>query len=239
MTWAGTSSCAVIPIGCRSLQLTFRKPRAVTRKRGLVVWSGLLGNSPVSVVSTGMGCPSTAIVLEELVAMGVHTFIRIGTCGSLQERVHVGHVVIASAAIRDEGTTRQYVPIEFPAVADTAVVNALQDAATLQGVPHHVGIVHCKDSFYSELPERTADPAGTAARWRVWQAAGALVTEMETAAIFVVSKLRNVRSGAILAVVGSTISQDLIAAQPGDTVGQAIRVGIHAMRHLIEFPRTQ
>jgi uridine phosphorylase len=214
-----------------------QEARPITRKRGLVIWSGKLGYSPVSVVSSGMGCPSTAIVLEELVTLGAHTFIRIGTCGSLQERVQVGHLVIAGAAIRDEGTTRQYVPIEFPAVADTHVVNALQDAATLHGVPHHTGIVHCKDCFYSEFPERTADPSGTAARWRVWQAAGALATEMETAAIFVLSTLRNCRAGAVLAVIGSTISQDPISAQPGDIVGQAIQVGIDAMRRLIELPR--
>jgi uridine phosphorylase len=218
-----------IPIIASSLS----SPRELTKKRGLVIWTGELGGSQVAAVCTGMGCPSAAIVVEELVALGVHTMIRIGTCGSLQPDVRNGDVVIATAAIRDEGTTPQYLPVEFPAVASHRVVLSLAAAAASLGVPHHVGVVHCKDAFYSELPGFTAHPDWAAARWATWQRARTLATEMESAVLFVLAHLRNCRAGTVLSVVGSTTTGELL--QKGkDRMPECIQVGVDAMLCLIQ-----
>ena len=114
----------------------------------------------VSVTSTGIGGPSAAIAMEELVMAGADTFIRIGTCGGMQTEVMSGDVVIASGAIRMEGTSKEYAPIEFPAVADIQAVNALIQAARTLKQNYHVGVVQCKDSFYGQHSPET-HPAGT------------------------------------------------------------------------------
>ena len=97
--------------------------------------------------STGIGGPSAAIAMEELIHCGAECFVRTGTCGGMEKDVLGGDLVIANGAIRMEGTGLQYAPIEFPAVADTGVINALCEAARADGCRYHVGVVHCKDSF--------------------------------------------------------------------------------------------
>jgi uridine phosphorylase len=185
-------------------------------------------------VSTGIGCPSTAIVVEELITLGVHTFLRIGTCGSLKDEIKGGDAIIATAAIRDEGTTRQYAPIEVPAIADFEMIATLQSAAIKLGKPHHVGLVHCKDSFYSELSEFTTNPLHTASQWETWRRVGALATEMEVAVIYLLSHLRRCRAGALLSVVGSTNTGDLIQPQTENHMDSLIDVGIKAMANIIQ-----
>lgn len=208
-------------------------PEHLTDKRGFVVWTGYLHGERVSSVSTGVGGPSAAIVLEELISLGVHTFIRVGTSGSLQEDVHLGDLVIASAAIRDEGTSRSYVPIEFPAVANMDVLAALLASCQTLNIPYHFGVIHSKDAFHSEIPSLTADPSGTVARWNIWRAAGALATDMETALIFVLSELRRCRAGSVMTVVGTTYDEKVIHPLSGTEIPRLIRVGIEAMQHLI------
>ena len=116
------------------------------RNREYTTWIGEMEGEKVLVMSTGMGGPSTAIGVEELFRTGVDTFIRVGTCGGMQEDVIGGDIVVATGAIRMEGTTREYVPIEFPAVPDLDVTNALRDAAESLDYRVHVGVVQCKDS---------------------------------------------------------------------------------------------
>jgi len=122
----------------------------VAQNREYTTYTGKVDGIKVSVTSTGIGCPSAAIAVEELIRVGADTFIRVGTAGSLQKEVGLGDLVIATGAIREEGTTRQYVPLSFPAVPDLDVTIALREAARKLGYNSHAGICHCKDSFYSE-----------------------------------------------------------------------------------------
>ncbi|HEV2863948.1 MAG TPA: nucleoside phosphorylase [Pyrinomonadaceae bacterium] len=209
----------------------FEARREVSSARGFLIHTGHIDGTPVSAVCTGVGGPSAALVTEELIALGAHTLLRVGTCGSLQPDVRAGELVISVASVRDEGTTRQYVPAEFPAVASFELVNALVAAAAKVAVICHVGITHSKDAFYSEYPERTAHPSEAGSRWATWRRANALATEMEAASIFVLGSLRACRAGAILSVVGSVLDENLIFDQ--SSVRHAVAVAVEAIRGLI------
>lgn len=137
------------------------EPEFVAQNREYTTWAGRLGGRRLLVSSHGIGGPSTAICVEELFRCGVRTFIRVGTCGGMQREVIGGDLVVASAAIRQEGTGLEYLPVEFPAAAHWRVTAALAEAAAQEGRPVHVGVVHCKDSFYGAarsggFPDRPA-----------------------------------------------------------------------------------
>lgn len=174
-------------------------PKFLSQNREYTSYLGYLNQQPVVVMSHGIGGPSTAIAVEELVQLGVTTMIRVGTSGGMQQQVRAGDAVIVQAAIRQDGTSREYLPIEYPAVADFSVTAALKQAAVDQGVPHHVGVVQCKDSFYGQhSPQRMPVKGELLAKWEAWIKGGALVSEMETAALFVVSSVLRVRAGAVM-----------------------------------------
>jgi uridine phosphorylase len=178
--------------------------RQVATNREFVSWSGELEGAQVTVTSTGIGCPSAAIAVEELYACGTDTFIRVGTAGGMQQDVLVGDLVVAEAAVRDEGTSPQYVPLGFPAVADPDVTLALREGARALGLRHHVGVVHSKDSFYGQRePERMPVADELAARWRAWIRAGVLCSEMEAAAIYVVARSLRARAGGLMLIAGN------------------------------------
>src|SRR5579864_3084082 len=139
------------PARCALIAQRFEAARLVAANREFTTWSGHLDGTPVSVTSTGIGGPSTAIAVEELCNLGAHTLVRVGTCGGMQPQVRWGDLVIAQAAVRDEGTTAQYVPPGYPAVAHVDVVHALRAAAAERVGGHHVGLVQSKDSFYGEM----------------------------------------------------------------------------------------
>ncbi|WP_308465182.1 nucleoside phosphorylase [Rathayibacter soli] len=171
----------------------------VATNREFSTWTGTLDGTTVSVVSTGVGSPSAAIAVEELHKIGAHTFIRVGTSGAMQPDIVHGELAIVTGAIRDEGTSRQYLPIEFPAVADGAVVAALTSAARQANLPHRLGISHSKDSFYGETETARMPLAGTLAeRWNAWVAGGAICSEMESSAIFILSSIYGTRAGGIM-----------------------------------------
>ena len=166
--------------------------------REFVTYTGFLDGQKVSVTSTGIGGPSTAIAVEELVKAGADTFIRVGTCGGMQKQIQSGDTVIALGSVRMEGTSREYAPIEYPAVADFRVVSALAEGARKLGQRYHVGVVQSKDSFYGQhSPE--ASPVGyeLSAKWEAWKRLGCLASEMEGAALFTVGAALGVRCGAV------------------------------------------
>lgn len=165
-------------------------------------WTGTLDGVKVSVTSTGMGCPSTAIALEELIKIGADTFIRIGTAGKVADQAFEDGIdgVICTAAVRDEGTTLHYIPMEYPAVADRHVVDALAKAAKLRGLRYLEGITQSKDSFYGQHePDNMPSAARLKSRWEAWRKGNVLCSEMESSALFVISSIRGVRAGAIMA----------------------------------------
>jgi len=215
-------------------------PRFYHQNREYTTWLGEIVPSSgkaktVMVMSTGMGGPSTAIAVEELYQTGVRTFIRIGTCGGMALPVMGGDLVIATAAIRMEGTTREYVPVEFPAVANLDVTNALIEAAKGIGVKWHAGIVQCKDSFYGQhSPDRM--PAGNELmeKWNAWIKAGCLASEMESATLYIVSQILGARAGCVLNTVWNQERERSGMSNPNShDTSLAIKTAVEAVRILI------
>lgn len=213
----------------------FENPRLVADSREYTTWTGTLDGVPVSVCSTGIGGPSAAIALEELANLGADTFIRVGTCGGMQEEVESGSLVIATGAVRSEGTAREYAPVEFPAVPNLDVVNALIRAAEKLNMPHHVGVVQCKDSFYGQHdPEKMPVADHLLYLWNAWKKLGVLASEMESATLFTVGAYRKVRVGTVLLTVANQEREK--AGLPNPVVHDtdaAIDCAIEAMRELI------
>ena len=138
------------PKRCQKIAAYFEEPQLMADSREYVTYTGLLDGVKVSVTSTGIGGPSASIAMEELTRCGADTFVRVGTCGGMQQDILGGDLIIATGAVRMEGTSREYAPLEFPAVADLEVVNALAAAARELGAKSHIGVVQCKDSFYGQ-----------------------------------------------------------------------------------------
>lgn len=211
-------------------------PRFFHCNREYTTWLGNLAGKTVLVMSTGMGGPSTAIAVEELFQTGIRTFIRIGTCGGMALPVMGGDLVIATGAIRMEGVTKEYVPVEFPAIANLDATNALIQAAKNLKAKWHAGIVQCKDSFYGQhSPDRM--PAGyeLMEKWNAWIKAGCLASEMESAALYIVSQILGARAGCVLNVVWNQERErsGLSNPQSHDT-SLAIRAAVEAIKILIE-----
>ncbi len=206
------------------------------QSREYTTWLGELEGEKVLVMSTGMGGPSTAIGVEELYRTGVNTFIRVGTCGGMQEEVVGGDIVIATGSIRMEGTTREYVPIEFPAVPDLKVTNALAQAAGKLELNYHTGVVQSKDSFYGQHdPNRMPVGYELNNKWQAWIGAGCLASEMESAALFVVSSVLKAKAGAVFSVVWNQEREKkgLPNPQCHDSTN-AIKTAVEAVRSLIK-----
>ena len=224
------------PKRCAKIARYFDEPVLVADSREFVTYNGYLDGVKVSVTSTGIGGPSASIAMEELVKAGAHTFLRVGTCGGMDRGVKSGDLVIATGAVRAEGTSREYAPIEFPAVADIDVVNALREAAKKLGMPSHTGIVQCKDSFYGQHePELMPVDYDLQQKWGAWLKLGCKASEMESAALFVVASYLNVRCGSVFLAVANQEREK--AGLPNPVVHDtdaAIRTGIEALRILIQ-----
>lgn len=176
--------------------------RFEAQNREYTTWSGRIAGTRVLVTSHGIGGPSTAICVEELARCGVNTLIRVGTCGGMDLSVQGGDVVVATGAIRMEGTSREYLPVEFPAVADFEVTSALAAAVRESGIPFHIGVVQSKDSFYGQhSPEDSPVAYQLQNAWQAWLKGGCLASEMETAALYTVAAARGLRAGCVLQAI--------------------------------------
>ncbi len=208
--------------------------REVAFSREFRTFTGLAGGRPVSAVSSGIGGPSVAIAVEELAPLGVRTIIRVGTCGALQPEIALGDLVIATAAVRSEGTPDSYVPRAFPAVADREVVSALVEAARADAVAHHTGVVRSVDGLYPELtPGSMPLREALTAELQTWKRAGVLGSDMESATLFIVSYLRGIRAGTILLCVDEVESGEIHHLDPSLT-DRLIAVAVDAARRLSE-----
>lgn len=224
------------PKRCEKIAAHFENPKLVGDNREYVTYTGYLNGEKVSVTSTGIGGPSAAIAMEELTKIGAHTFIRIGTCGGIKENVKSGDVVIANAAIRAEGTSKEYAPIEFPAVSNFDVTSALKNAANSLNVNSHIGVVQCKDSFYGQHePEKMPISYELENKWQAWLRLGTLASEMESAALFTVANYLGVRAGSCFLVVANQEREKKGLDNPvvHDT-DLAIKVAIKALSELIQ-----
>ncbi|HAJ06298.1 MAG TPA: uridine phosphorylase [Chloroflexi bacterium] len=183
----------------------------VIENREHKTYTGSLEGVAVSVTSTGIGSPSTAIAVEELSQIGADTFIRVGTSGVIQEHVKPGDLIVVSGAVRDEGTSLQYMPLDFPAIADLDLVHCLTEACNKTNANYHVGLSHSKDSFYGEVePNRMPISTTLNAKWDAWQKAGVLCSEMEASALFIVSSILQNRAGGLMIAGGTHESLDVL-----------------------------
>ena len=214
----------------------FDDAKKVGESREFVTYTGYLNGVKVSCTSTGVGGPSASIAMEELVACGAKTFIRVGTCGGMQLDINSGDIVIANGAIRAEGTSKEYAPIEFPAVANVKVAAALATACENLGYPHHIGVVQCKDSFYGQhRPETLPNHDELLRKWDAWLRLDCKASEMESAALFIVAQYLHVRCGSCFLVVANQerAKAGLPNPQVHDT-DKAIRTAIEAFKILID-----
>ena len=199
--------------------------RKIAENREHQTYTGLLDGVPVSVTSTGIGGPSTAIAVEELAKIGADTFIRVGTSGKMQDYIASGDLIVVSAAVRDEGTALHYMPLAFPAVADLDVVECLRNACEILNAPYHVGISHSKDSFYGEVePDRMPMANLLKERWQAWVKCGVLCSEMEAAALYVIARILGIRAGGLMVAHGTHNSLELLCKTAVESVRQLIHL---------------
>ena len=223
------------PKRCAKIAKYFDDPVLVGDSREFLTYTGTIDGVKVSVTSTGIGGPSASIALEELTNIGANTFIRVGTCGGMDIEAKGGDVIIATGAIRMEGTSKEYAPIEYPAVPDLDVTNALVSAAKSLGAEYHTGVVQCKDAFYGQhQPELHPVGYELLDKWDAWLKMGAVASEMESAALFIVGAYRRVKVGSCFLCVANQEREKagLPNVQVHDT-DLAIRVAIDAIRKMI------
>lgn len=224
------------PKRCQKIAEHFDDAKLVADSREFVTYTGYLDGEKVSVTSTGIGGPSASIAMEELVRCGADTFIRVGTCGGIDLEVKGGDIVVATGAVRMEGTSREYAPIEYPAVADLDVVNALATSCKELGYTYHTGVVQCKDAFYGQHePDRMPVSYELMNKWEAWKRMGCKASEMESAALFIVAAHLRVRCGSEFLVMGNQERNALGMENPivHDTEA-AIRIAVAALRRLIQ-----
>jgi len=223
------------PGRCEKIAKYFDNPKKIASNREYVTYTGELCGKKVSVTSTGIGGPSAAIAMEELVAIGADTFIRVGTCGGINMKVKSGDIVIATGAVRNEGTSREYAPIEYPATADFDIANALVGGAKKLGLNYHTGVVQCKDSFYGQhSPQRSPVSYELLNKWESWKKLGVLASEMESAALFVTAASLGVKCGSVFSVVWNQErkANGFVEEDCHDT-DRAIRTAVEAIKILL------
>ena len=224
------------PKRCKKIAEYFDNPQLIADNREFVTYTGFINGEKVSVTSTGIGGASASIALEELVKCGAEKFIRVGTCGGMDINVKGGDIVIATGAIRMEGTSKEYAPIEFPAVANLDVTNSLVQSAKNLGFEYHTGIVQCKDSFYGQHnPEIMPVSYELQNKWEAWKRMGCLASEMESAALFIVGSYLKVQVGSVFLVVANQEREKQNLENPvvHDT-DRAIKTAIEAVKILMK-----
>lgn len=206
--------------------------RKVGENREYLTYTGFLKGKKVSVMSTGMGAPAMAIGIEELATTNAKVVIRVGTTGAFQKELKLGDSVIVTGAVRLDGTTAQYIVPEYPAVADFNVVQALVKAAKLVNNRYHVGIVASTDSYYG----RHFDPQRHSHIENLLVKAGVLAVEMEIGALYVVGRIKGLKTGAVLTVREELSEDGYIQAGPKFEEGleKSIQIAIKAIEILIE-----
>ncbi len=208
-------------------------------KREFRTWLGNLEGKMVLVTSTGIGGPSTSIAVEELAQLGVHTFIRVGTTGAIQREIRLSDVIITTGSVRLDGASTHYAPVEYPAVANYEVVEALTRAAKTIGVNYYLGITCSSDTFYPGQERYNSSARYVIRKFQgsleEWQKLNVLNYEMESSTLFVVCSSSGLRAGCVSGVVVNRTEQgkvkkDVIALAEKN----ATCVAIEAMKYLIQ-----
>lgn len=223
------------PKRCKKIAEHFENAELIADNREFVTYTGFLDGEKVSVTSTGIGGASASIALEELCNCGADTFVRVGTCGGIELSVKGGDLVIATGAVRMEGTSKEYAPIEYPAVADLEISNALLAAAKEKELVYHTGVVQCKDAFYGQHdPEKMPVSYELINKWEAWKRMGCLASEMESAALFIAGAFRRVRVGSVFLALANQEREKAGLDNPVvHEMEPAIEVAVLAIRKLI------
>ena len=224
------------PKRCEKIAQYLDNAEKIADLREYTTYTGYLDGVKVSVTSTGIGGTSAAIALQELVDAGADTFIRVGTCGGMNLDVKGGDLIVATGAVRNEGTSKEYAPIEFPAVPNYEIVNALVASAKEANYNPHTGVVQCKDSFYGQhSPEKMPVRYELEGKWNAWLELGCLGSEMESAALFTVGSYLSVRCGTILLAVANQEREKAGLSNIGNyDIEPAIKIAIGAIKKLIK-----
>ena len=227
------------PGRCAYIAKHFDDPKLIAQNREFTTYTGTLLGEKVSVCSTGIGGPSASIAMEELHQLGADTFIRTGTCGGIDMAVRTHDIVIATGAIRFEHTSMEYAPIEFPAVADYAIVEALVEASRQLGYRYHTGVVQCKDSFYGQhSPEKSPVYYELLNKWESWKRLGVKASEMESAALFVVAAALGVRCGSCFHTVWNQEREKAgLDNEMSEDTNSAVKVAVEAIKLTIQHDR--
>lgn len=223
------------PARCEKIAQYFDDAHIISQNREFTIYTGTLSGEKVSAVSTGIGGPSAAICVEELANIGADTLIRVGTCGGIDLKVSAGDLVIAQSAVRQDGTSLEYAPIEYPATADFNVTLALKKAAESLKFPYHIGVVQAKDSFYGQhSPQSMPTAPQLLAKWEAYKKLGVLASEMESAAIFTVAFVRRIRAGAVFATLWNQEREKAgLDQEENFDVDASIRCAVEALKILI------
>jgi len=203
----------------------------VAEKREYITYTGKKDGVPISCTSTGLGCPPTAIGVEELIRIGAKNIIRIGTCGAIQNFLEPGHMIIATGAVRGEHTSEEFISMEYPAVADYRIVRALVDACENLDLPYHLGIIRSHDAFYMESPWAVGD---FRARLKPWVDMGVLALENESSTLFTLCSMQGIRAGTILASGYSILEDHEEKVHQEENVRKMVSAGIEAAKLLHE-----
>lgn len=224
------------PKRCEHIASFFDNPILVGDSREFTTYSGTINGELVSVSSTGIGGPSAAISITELVEAGGRVFIRVGTCGGMSLRVTPGDLVVATASIRRDGTSREYAPIEYPAIADFDVSSRIIDVLKKEKIKYHQGVVESKDSFYGQLsPDVMPIKDELKEKWDAYLKLGnCKASEMETATLFIVGAFLNVKVGAILLAIHNQERQEAgVENNPTFDMDAAFKVAIETIKGMI------
>ena len=227
------------PKRCSKIAKRFDNAELIADYREYATYTGYINGVKVSTTSHGIGGPSTAIALEELIKVGADTFLRVGTCGGMNMDVLPGDVVIVNGALKGGGTMDNYIPKEFPCVPNIEVLEAMIEGAEKVKTRTHVGVVQCKDAFYAQhAPESMAVDKELLYKWDSYIKAGCLASEMESATLFAVGAAKNVRTGAAMLVLHNQERIKNNINDPKDYTGEeAIDLIIESIKVLIEKDR--
>ncbi len=218
------------PERAKKISKIWDSAKKMAEKRSYVTYTGSYKSVPITTTSTGIGCPATAIAIEELAQIGVNTLIRVGSSGAIQGHIRCGDLIISTGAVRYDGTSNQYVSPAYPAIADYQVVLALIEAAESLGYQYHVGLTCSTDSFYTGQGR-----PGFNGYWQSFmdnivvdlQAAKVLNFEMECATLFTLASLFGLRSGAVCAVFANRETDEFVVAGEDEacrTASEAVKV---------------
>ena len=188
------------------------EPRELEYNREYRSLTGKYKGIDIIAVSTGIGGSSASIAIEELKNLGVKAMIRIGSCGALQNNIKLGDLVLASGAIRDDGTSKAYVDVSFPAIPDPELLNNCIEVSKELNYPYHIGVVHSHESFYIDNNDEIEE---------AWSKLGVLGSDMETSTLFTVGLIRGIKTASILnnvVLYGQDTSQSVSDYASGDNL---------------------